>query len=170
MGIFHRKSDGMPATAYVIAADRPAKYRGKAPLALRLAVRAPGREPFLADHREVVTRARWPWSGTLLPVLVDADRPAVVGIRWGEVAGFDQSAVPEFQVMAERLTGRSGATGFADGPPEPEDTVPPEYRRAPGPRSRDTVAELERLAALHAAGSLTDVEFEAAKRRVLDLD
>jgi hypothetical protein len=31
------------------------------------------------------------------------------------------------------------------------------------------VSELERLAALHAAGSLTKEEFEAAKRRVLDL-
>ncbi|GLY78763.1 hypothetical protein [Actinoallomurus iriomotensis] len=167
MGIFRRKSDGVPAIAYVIAADRPVRYGGKAPLELRLAVQAPGREPFLADHREVVARARWPWSGTLLPVLVDADRPALAGIRWREVAGFDQSAVPEFQAMAERLTGGTNVPG--DGGPrdsEPEDTVPPEYRR----ESRDTVTELERLAALHMVGSLTDAEFEAAKRRVLDLD
>jgi hypothetical protein len=38
------------------------------------------------------------------------------------------------------------------------------------PAGRNATAELERLATLHSSGDLTDVEFAAAKARVLGLE
>ncbi len=62
----------------------------------------------------------------------------------------------------------AAVVGLARGP------VPPRPASAPGPasatspgRPHDVVDRLERLEALHAAGSLTDAEYASAKARVL---
>ncbi|MBB1493713.1 SHOCT domain-containing protein [Propioniciclava sp. MC1683] len=47
-------------------------------------------------------------------------------------------------------------------PPQPTVVV-----AAPAPPAEDTIAQLERLAALHQQGALTEAEFTAAKARLL---
>jgi Short C-terminal domain len=45
---------------------------------------------------------------------------------------------------------------------------PQEFSFGPAADGDDTISKLERLAALHASGALTDAEFAEQKRRILD--
>jgi hypothetical protein len=57
-------------------------------------------------------------------------------------------------------------------PPQYQPQYQPDYQSAPPPAPAATstnTAELEKLAALHSSGALTDEEFAAAKARVLGL-
>jgi hypothetical protein len=59
--------------------------------------------------------------------------------------------------------GQSGSTA----PPPYTPPRPPPHYRGSGDLDSDMVGELQRLAAMHRAGELTDAEFEIAKQRVL---
>ena len=48
-----------------------------------------------------------------------------------------------------------------------EPAAPPPAPPAPAPAADDAASEIERLASLHDAGSLTDDEFAAAKAKIL---
>ena len=74
----------------------------------------------------------------------------------------DPEAAKEVIGSVERATGMD-----LDGDGSIGGSVPPPATRTPAP-SDDTVSRLERLAALHAQGVLTDDEFAQQKAKLLD--
>jgi hypothetical protein len=67
--------------------------------------------------------------------------------------------------QAERWSRESPGYGYAEAPPPPP---PPPAPAAAAPPEDSLTAEIERLATLHAQGVLSDEEFSAAKRRLLE--
>jgi hypothetical protein len=99
----------------------------------------------------------------------------------------DPAAMAQFGPMiemAEQMTGRDlngdGVIGPAHGGTRPPGGMPsgtpgmpygtPSGMPSGGPQyppAGDAISQLERLAALHTAGQLTDDEFDEAKRRII---
>jgi hypothetical protein len=126
---------------------------------MNLVVTVPG-QPSTAV--EVTLRAhytRWPFAGMTLPVETSRGDASRLRVLWDEVpVTIDgHEASPDEIARFEALTGMDlngdGVIGVASG--------------APGAAPDDRVAQLERLAALHTSGALTDAEFATERRRVL---
>jgi hypothetical protein len=114
-----------------------------------------GSAPFEASKKATVSRVRIPQAGQRYPVFYDAADPqtfafiesladengrALILQKFGDAFGPDASGIG--QVAAAAPAAASAA--------------------APDP-----VAQIERLAALHASGALTDAEFAEQKQRIL---
>jgi len=110
-----------------------------------------GSPSFQGVKSMLLNQTQMPRLGDLLPCWYDRADPTVFA-----VAMLTQ-ATPETITMYREFGIRHPLDGTAAAPPPPP-------ARSAGP---DTVEELERLAAMHRAGSLTDDEFDAAKRRIL---
>ncbi len=114
-----------------------------------------GSAPFEGVKKATVSRVRIPQPGQRYPVFYDAADPATFAFiesladesgralilqKFGDAFGADASGI--------------GQVGVAAAPAE----------AAP---ASDPVAQIERLAALHASGALTDAEFAEQKQRIL---
>lgn len=78
--------------------------------------------------------------------------------------------VKEHNIQVEALNAAEQATVAAAGAePEYEDDDEGEVEEADESDEADYVAELEKLAALHKSGILTDEEFQAKKKQILGI-
>ena len=70
--------------------------------------------------------------------------------------------------VARRQAARYDQQDAQQYAPEPQQSAPEPQQYAPEPEDDDT-AQLQKLAALHTQGVLTDEEFSAAKAKILGL-
>ena len=111
-----------------------------------------------------------------IPVKVDAGDPQRVAIDWDGVrANYEREKTARREALANGQPAGIDAGSLAQAEQalsamginvDLSDAVV--TYGAPPPEQDDTIAKLERLAALHASGALTDAEFAEQTRRVLE--
>ena len=165
----HRKilNRGVPARAIVAAVSAPAIDGGQpSQVMMSLSVELPGAAPFDVHDRWMVSGTEPVVEGMELRVVVDPGDHRNVAIDW-------ERSHPDYRRRAEvRSKVLSGAVPMpVPAIQDAVDAVPavpaPMASSEPGRVDGDLISKLERLAALHSVGSLTDAEFAAAKRHVL---
>lgn len=113
-----------------------------------------GSAPFQASKKSTVSRVRIPQPGNRYPVFYDREDP--------QTFAFVESLADE--------NGRAlilQKFGDAFGPDASGVGMPAAAPAAAPDGAADPVAQIERLAALHASGALTDAEFAEQKQRIL---
>jgi hypothetical protein len=134
---------------------------------MTLQVHVEGRTPYEVEDQWMVKAKDTVALSGWIPVRVDSDDPERVAIDWdgvreqyergkGALAGVDPGALAQ----AEQALSAMGINV------DLSDAVVTTYGAPPA--EEDAISKLERLAALHAGGALTDEEFAEQKRRVLD--
>jgi hypothetical protein len=149
-------SDPAPGQAQVVSASG---YNGRAVYQscnLNLVVQADGVAPVSVQHSCLAPAKKWPVPCSMLPVTVDRANPQALRIEWDRVEASRDRAARTAEAIAAQMRAMQAAPATAPAPAPP---VPPED---------DVVDELSKLAQLHASGALTDEEFSAAKKRVLE--
>jgi hypothetical protein len=192
MGLFKRVKDPVEGTAQVVSCsggsqENAAFFR----CWMSLVLTAPGLEPHPVETTKLVRSTKRPSPGMVLPVTIDRARPDRFEIDWDRVPTRKEVARHQTEQAANAMQGGGtaaeqieqvlpGATIHVEGevgalPPEALDAIrsalDPEGSQtqptAP-PSSDDRIGQLQRLADLHEKGALTDEEFAAEKRRLLD--
>ena len=186
----HLLENGTRATAVVLKRSRriavtsgPENVVGSTELDFRLKLRVEpeGREPFEVGCRMRFPQLSAPEEGSRIAVIYDPqdrdeimwdDTPAGIGTLTGHesvgelldmaAAGADEQALVD---AAMQMFPGAATTG-------PDGRTVIDLRGMPNPPSATTggdhrVADLEKLASLHASGALTDEEHAAAKARLL---
>ena len=146
-----RMKDPVRGSAHVVACSRPGRPAVSSNVVMNLIVSADGVAATAVEHECMCRQDRWPHHGMTLPVTLDRADPLRLKVEWDELPT-DQDRIA--QQTAALLAG--GLPGAAVAEPVVVDL-----------RGDDQVDRLERLAALHASGMLTDEEFAAAKARLL---
>lgn len=189
MGWFDRLTrlpDPVDGTAQVVSVTRPPDGHGSAACGMHLVVAVPGVQPFAVERTMIVKMRNWPRVGSVLPITASRSDPQRFKVRWDDVASNEAIAA----ATAARLAASMGAAG-PNGPPAPPWASTGEVTvngravtgaerdqllgmigdaldgAAPAAATDDRVGQLERLAALHRAGALTDDEFAREKARLL---
>jgi hypothetical protein len=124
---------------------------------MHLVVQADGLPPTAVEHYAIAPTAKWPMPGQVLPVTVDRANPQRLKIIWEGVEHSGERAARSAEALAAQMRGLR--------------QQPPVFPTAPAPAPTpqvDVVEELSRLAALHSSGALTDEEFAAAKKKILE--
>jgi hypothetical protein len=167
----HRKilNRGVPARAAVRAVSTPETSGGQSSqVSMTLSVELPGAAPFEVQDRWIVSGTEPIGVGTELRVVVDPSDHLSVAIDW-------ERSHPDYRQRSE-VRRKVLAGGVPMPVPAVQDALGARAQPAaatslaslePSPEEGDLTSKLERLAALHVAGSLTDGEFAAAKRHVL---
>jgi Short C-terminal domain len=190
MGLFSRKpKDGVRGTAQVVSSTAHGGRATHQTCRLNLVVQAEGMQPYSVEHAQICPASKWPHPGSVLPVVVSRKDPSNLKIDFDAMPDAADVARQraEQQAAMMRNGGATGATGamFGGAPVTivggTAADIPPEMRAGLeqmlgvdidgdgriGGGSGDRLAQLERLAHLHATGALTTAEFEAEKRRIL---
>jgi hypothetical protein len=187
----HKKvlRNGVPGRATIVEMGALDRGGTSFNLPMTLQVHVDGMTPYeIEDQWMVKAKDTIGLSGSI-PVRVDRDRPERVAIDWDGVrANYEQGKSARREALASDGTG--GIPGLDAGASEQIEqalgamgidldlsnavvTTHPAQEidlgmLAGNGRTDDTIGKLERLAALHASGALTDAEFAEQKRRVLD--
>jgi hypothetical protein len=186
----HKKvlRNGVPGRATIV--ERGALDRGGTSfnLPMTLQVHVDGLTPYEVEDQWMVKAKDAIGLSGWIPVRVDRERPERVAIDWDGVrANYEQSKAARRDALA---SGGAGVPGLdADAAAQVQQALgamglnvdlsdatvvshPPQEITVGDMRGfgggDDTIGKLERLAALRASGALTDAEFEAQKRRLLD--
>ncbi len=146
-----KMKDPVRGSAHIVACSRPARPAVSSNIVMNLIVSADGVAPTAVEHECMCRQDRWPHQGMTLPVTLDRADPSRLKVEWDELPTHQDRIQQQTEAM---LAG--GFPGTATAEPVVIDL-----------RGADHVQRLERLAALHAAGALTDEEFAAAKARLL---
>ncbi|MEZ5295307.1 MAG: SHOCT domain-containing protein [Ilumatobacteraceae bacterium] len=142
--------DPVTGQAHVLGVGVPTESQGRIMrIRLQLLIEAPGVAPQQVDTALMVKRANIPQAGMILPVTVDCGNLKKWEIDW-DTAPTRHSLV-DAQAQAIIDAGGIGAASRTTAPNA----------------SDDRLTLLERAAALHADGVLTDDEFAAEKARIL---
>jgi hypothetical protein len=170
----HRKilNRGVPARATVLAVSAPETGGGQSSqVAMTLTVELPGATPFEVQDRWIVSGTEPIGIGTELRVVVDPGDHRAVAIDWERShPDYRRRSEVRRKVLAGGVPMPVPAVQDALGADAGGGLLPDASSLAslePSPEEGDLTSKLERLAALHSAGSLTDGEFAAAKRHVL---
>ena len=192
MGLFDRIKDPVRGSANVVSATAldPGQTSGSEPCAMELIVQGDGITPTPVAHRDKAPVLKWPRAGDVLPVTVDRENPERLEIEWDDVPVRGQPIVatsspatadhpsirdahpeipPEAAEIVDRITSMFPNATIDVAEPTVvhwEGSVDDALAGVLG--GGDRISQLERLAKLHDEGALTDAEFEAEKRRVLE--
>jgi hypothetical protein len=191
--MFGRMKDPVAGTANVVSATTlDPSASGKESCAMELIVQGDGLTPTAVAFKDKVPVIRWPRAGDVLPITVDRSNPEHLEIDWDAVPIRGQAVV-----AAPAVATPDGALSFSEQHPEipPEaaeivDRITSMFPNAQvnvaeptvihmdgsgtdlttlmGAGGSDRISQLERLAKLHEEGALSDDEFEAEKKRVLE--
>jgi hypothetical protein len=194
MGLFGKRiKSPVRGTAQIVACSGHTGEGRWQNCRLHLVVHIDGHDPYSAEAHQLAPRAKWPQPGLTVPVIVSKDDLQRVKVDFDEMPTGAERAR---QLADEQAKAFRPGMHVADGA-APNVTIigdpanlPPEKRArveqmlgidldgdgliggsasAGSTRgSDDRVANLERLAALHRSGALTDAEFALEKRRLLD--
>ncbi len=187
MGLFSKRiKNGVRGQAHVVSTTGLSDHTAVQRCKLNLVVRAEGIAPYSLEHSCFAKARHFPYPGMVLPVLVDPKRTDRIKIVWDEVPDHGSVARSQSEAIAAQMRGAPPSTSGGSNaglPPETAQIVDQLRGTFPGatvevagggaapggpPGGEGQVARLERLAALHQSGALSDAEFTAAKRRVLD--
>jgi hypothetical protein len=165
--------DPVRGTAQVVACSRMTQAAVASNCAMNLVVSADGMPATPVEHEAIVRQDRWPHAGQVLPVTVDRADPSRLTIEWDEVRTHEDRIAEQADALAASMN-RGGASAGNDlvdqlraAFPGAEITVSSHQPNLSDLTGGDSVERLERLAALHRSGALTDEEFAAAKARLL---
>ncbi|MEO1057318.1 MAG: SHOCT domain-containing protein [Actinomycetota bacterium] len=152
--MFRKKlKDPVDGIAKVLGVGLPTESQGRVMrIRLQLLIEAPGLTSHQVNTTKMVNRKHLPQAGMVVPVTVDRADPDRFTIDW-DAAPTRQQLV---DAQAQAIVDAGGIAADASVPAEGAGT--------------DRLADLERVAALHAAGVLSDEEFAAEKARVLGQD
>ena len=172
---------GVPGRATIV--ERGALDRGGTSfnLPMTLQVHVEGRTPYEVEDQWMVKAKDTIGLDGWIPVRVDADDPQRVAIDWDGVrANYEREKAARREALAAggpagddamaQVEQALGAMGINLDLSNATVTTHPPQEISFGAASDgdDTISKLERLAALHASGALTDEEFADQKRRILD--
>jgi hypothetical protein len=178
----HRKilRKGVPGRATIVEIGTLDRGATSFNLPLTLHVHVEGRTPYEVEGQWMVKAKDVVGLNGSIPVRVDAGDPQRVAIDWDGVrAQYEQGKTARREALA---SGGGHAAGADAGALEHAEqalaamgitvdlsdaTVTTVSGSPAGPGGGDAISKLERLAALHASGALTDQEFEQQKQRVL---
>jgi hypothetical protein len=149
-----RMSDPVRGTAQVVSCSANRGRGVYQACHLQLVVSGEGVPATAVEQQTLVHRSRWPMPGMVLPATIDRANPHNVRIEWDELPDSRDRARQTAEQMAAVMRQRPAP---APTPPPAEDSFD------------ERIDQLERLAKLHADGALTDEEFAAQKRKLLDL-
>ena len=161
---------------------------------MNLIVHADGVPATAVELNKLVHNQKWPSPGMTLPVTVDRANPQKVKVEWDELQDSRDRTRQSAQDMAAAMRGEQPAAGLggaqvinlsgqdlSDLPEEKKQKlrmlgIPvPESPDAPAPPAAadgdavdDRLEQLERLAKLKDQGVLTEAEFEAQKKQILE--
>ena len=118
-----------------------------------------------SDSRILVNQLNRLWNvGDSLAQLRDEAEEALRDFKGTQVSWIPRKWNEEADALVNKAFGpKTAGVIHTQDVPEPDRALP-----TPGKDGVSTVADLERLAHLHANGSLTDAEFAKAKAQVLD--
>lgn len=142
-------AEGLDATGTIVGMGTPARGAQMFNLDIDFEVNIPGRAAYRVANDFMVPASAQIGPGVTLPLKVDPNDQAKLVIVW------DQAAKAPARGEVRPVSGSGYATAPAPAAP------------AAATGGGDSLAELERLAALHASGALTDSEFEQQKARIL---
>jgi hypothetical protein len=140
---------------------------------MNLVVSADGMPATPVEHECMCRQDRWPHGGQVLPVTVDRADPTRLRIEWDEVRSHEDRIAEQAHRLAAQMNNGGASTGnelvdqLRAAFPGAEITVSSHQPNLADLTGGDSVERLERLAALHRSGALTDEEFAAAKARLL---
>ncbi len=169
-----RMKDPVRGTAQVVACSRMTQAAVAQNCAMSLVVSADGLPATAVEHDAIVRQDRWPHGGQVLPVTVDRADPTRLRIEWDEVRTHEDRIAEQAESLAASMNRGAGASAGNDlveqlraAFPGAEISVSSHQPNLSDLTGGDSVERLERLAALHRSGALTDEEFAAAKARLL---
>lgn len=192
LGLFTRIKDPVPGTAQVVSGTRPPESASSGNVRLQLVVQAEGIPPYSTEVHCLAPTKKWPFPGETLPVVVSQSDPHKLKIVWDDVVPHADRGRAQAEQVAAAMRGEGGAVdpALAGVPPEARAIVEQIRQAFPGaqvqvgdasalggvpspPTAEDDpedemLERLERLAALHERGVLTDAEFAEQKRRILE--
>jgi hypothetical protein len=161
-----RMKDPVRGSAHIVGCSRHLGRGIMQNLKMTLVVQADGLPATQVDHECLCHHSRWPSPGQTLPVTVDRADPSRLKVEWDEVRTHED----RLQEQAAEMAAAMNAGGAGDLVDQLQVLFPGASVRTVDMRQKnedDQVSRLERLAALHASGALTDEEFAAAKARIL---
>jgi Short C-terminal domain len=163
---------------------------------LQLVVQADSIPATAVEIDTLAHNQRWPMPGMTLPVTIDSSNHYNVRIEWDDVQSSRDRSRLTAEALAAAMRGEGGGiSGAVPGGAtvvnlsgqdlsqlsedkkaklrmlgiDPNALAAAQAGAAPGGTSdNDHVSKLERLAKLHETGALTDAEFEAEKKKVLE--
>jgi len=189
--------DGVRGTAQVVSCSGYRGRAIWQSCEVQLVVQAEGIPATAVQVSQLGHNDRWPRPGMTLPVTVDRSNPQNVQIHWDEVASSSDTARTTAEALAATMRGEGGGIS-AQVPGgatvinlsgqdlsqlseakkaklrmlgiDPNALAAAQAGAAPGAPAEptDRVARLERLAKLRESGALSDAEFEAEKKKVLE--
>ena len=187
MGWFKRGiDDGVAGQARVVSSSSPHGGRGRTAVkmcAMNLVISAGDIPAFSVEHSQLCRTKRWPYAGTVLPVVVSRSDPSRFEIDFDAVPDHRDVARQRAEQQAAMM--RNGGTVTVGGPGVTfvggtAADIPPEMRAGleqmlgvdldgdgTAGAPTDRISQLERLAQLRSSGALTEQEFEAEKRKLL---
>lgn len=196
LGLFTRIKDPVAGTAQVVSGTQPPDSATSANVRLQLVVQAEGIPPYSTELHCIAPTKKWPFPGETLPVVVSRSDPHKLKIVWDDVVPHADRGRAQAEQLAAAMRGDGAAGGGIDpalaGVPPEAQAIVEQIRQAfpgaqvqvgdasalgaaggmPGQAGEDPEDEmlgrLERLAALHERGVLTDAEFAEQKRRILE--
>jgi hypothetical protein len=167
-----RMKDPVRGSAQVVACSRWTQGMS-ANVVMNLVVSAEGIAATPVEHECMCRQDRWPHAGQVLPVTVDRADPSRLKVEWDEVRSHEDRIAEQAEMLAAQMNGSGAGTGddlvdqLRAAFPGAEITVTSHQPNLADLTGGDSVERLERLAALHRSGALTDEEFAAAKARLL---
>lgn len=181
--------NGLSGNGTVMSAPMPTDNASSYRIKMQLSVQLPGQTPYLMQHTCFASRDKYPWPGTVLPVTVDREDRERLRIEWDGVPTSDERVAQSHEQMVGQQTGMP-ATGSPGSPSVIDARNNPELRaqilealgaqgvdvsqRSGNPPTTgtdatdDTLNQLQQLGQLRDSGVLTDEEFEAQKKRILN--
>lgn len=195
LGLFTRIKDPVYGTAQVVSGTRPPESATSGNVRLQLVVQAEGIPPYSTEVHCLAPTKKWPFPGETLPVVVSQADPHKLKIVWDDVVPHADRGRAQAEQLAAAMRGEPGAgavdPALAGVPPEAQAVVEQLREMFPGAQVQvgdasalggvparpatpdddpedEMLGRLERLAALHERGVLTDAEFAEQKRRILE--
>jgi len=167
-----RMKDPVRGSAQVVACSRITQAAVASNCVMNLVVSADGIPATPVEHECMCRQDRWPQPGQVLPVTVDRADPTRLRIEWDEVRTHEDRIAEQAEALAAHMnngasTGNDLVHQLRAAFPGAEITVSSHQPNLADLTGGDSVERLERLAALHRSGALTDEEFAAAKARLL---
>src|SRR5262245_59765913 len=165
-----RMKDPVRGSAQVLACSRITQAAVASNCAMSLVVSATGIPAPPVEHDCMCRQDRWPRGGQVLPVTVDRADPTRLRIEWDEVRTHEDMIAEQAEALAARMNSGGGnelVDQLRAAFPGAQITVSSHEPKLSDLTGGDSVERLERLAALHRSGALTDEEFAAAKARLL---
>jgi hypothetical protein len=179
--------DPVRGTLQVTASTYPPDDATSGNFSINGIVSADGVPPTAVEHAGIARVKKWPRGGQVLPVTVDRADPSRILIEWDEIQDSWETARQNAEAMAAAMRGQTAAATAAAGgaasmiPPQAMEVLKQMGIDPSGANvqvvsgganfqagEEDPAARLRKLQELKAGGLISDEEYEAQRRRVIE--